>query len=151
MDEALNLHILRNVIANLTNFRKRQFSCRDNALCSLLPPKSVGLIVCVVCLCRNVNFDLRTDLLCNHEHSGIRDDQRIRLDFLQLFKIFACPRQVIIVCQNIGSHIYLHIMFMCKADSRLHLILRKILCFRAQSKCLTANIHRICAKYDSSL
>ena len=58
---------------------------------------------------------------------------------------------VIIVSENIGSHIDLDSACMGKFHTLAHLLQRKIFCLRPQSKGFTADIDRICAKNNCYL
>ena len=82
----------------------------------------------------------------DRKDSRIRDDQSVRSIRLHVFKlrqILTHTIQIIVMCQNIGSHIHLHLMRMCESDTFRHLLLREVLGLCPKSKRLTSDIDRI--------
>ena len=151
MDKAFNLHLLRDMVSDLSDFFQRQLSCRHDSFGPLLPPEVKSAVIRVICLGTNMPFNLRTDLLCHLEDCRICNNQCIRSHLLQFSQIFPDTLQIRIMCQDIHCNMYLCSVLMCKCNSFPHVISRKVLCFCAQTKCLTADVHRISTKYDRSL
>ena len=151
MDECFNLHILRNMLSDLFNLRKRKLSGCYHTLCSQIVPETICLIVSIVCLCTDMTFDFRAYFLCIHIDSRVCNDQCIRLQFFQFCQIFPHTRQIIIMGQNIYSHINFHSMFMGKSDSFLHIFMGKVLCFGTKSKGFSTDIYCICSENNSNL
>ena len=114
MNKSLDLHIFRNSASNLANLFQRQFSCCHHSLGSHLIPELVCTIIGVICLSTNVTFDLRTYFFCDLIDSRIRNNQCIRSDFPEFFKILPDALQILIMCQNISCDVYFYTMFVGK-------------------------------------
>ena len=85
MNEAFNFQIIRNVLPDFRNLAERQLSGGNHSLCPQLMPEQVGHIVGIIGLGGDMNLNLRTYLSGHGEQSRIRNDKRIRFDFLQFF------------------------------------------------------------------
>ena len=90
-----------------------------------------------------MTLNLRTYLFCNLKHPRICNDQCIRFNLSQLFKIFSYPFKIIVVGKNICCNIHFYIMCMCEFYSLFHFFHRKIFCFRTQPKCFSSDIYCI--------
>ena len=143
MDKSLDFHILRNVSTDFPDFLKGKLSGSHHALCTKLVPEAIGFIIGVICLGTDMALDFRTDFPGIRENPRICNDQCVRLQILQFFQIFLHSRQIIVMCQDIHGHINLHSMLMGKGNSRLHVLMGKILGFCTQSKGLSPDIHSI--------
>ena len=88
MDEALDLHILRNMFADLANFLQGQLPRRYHALRALFIPEKERPVVCIICLCADMDLHLRENASGNLKNTRIGNNQRIRLDFFQFCEIF---------------------------------------------------------------
>ncbi len=95
----------------------------------------------------DVNF--RADFPRQRKHAGVSYDQRIRLQFLKLPKIIPSSFQVIVMCQNIRSHIHFNALPMGKSNPLRHLLCRKIFRLGTQPESFAADIYRIRAKNNS--
>ena len=82
MDKSLDLHILRNLSSDLPNLCQGKLPCRHNTLRSLAVPEQVCSIIRVVCLSTDMARNLRADFFCNVKDTRIRDNQRVRTNFL---------------------------------------------------------------------
>ena len=90
MDKGFNIHILWDVITDFSDFTKRKFAGGYHTLCAHLVPEIEGTIVCIVRLCTDMTFDIRTDFLCQHKNSWVSDDKTVwsvRFHIVQFFKI----------------------------------------------------------------
>ena len=90
-----------------------------------------------------MNFDIRTVFFCQKEHSGIRNQNGIGADLSELAKIFSRFLKVIIMRKNIGGHINLYAMLVCKGNCFLHFFLREVLRLGTKPERLSADIYRI--------
>ena len=81
MDERLNLEFIRNMFTDIFDFPQRKLPCRDDPLCPELMPEEACLIVCVIGLRTDMKLQIRGVTLREHEHTGVRDKDRIRPDF----------------------------------------------------------------------
>ena len=120
VDKCLNLHIIRNPVSDLADLFERQLPCRYHTFGSHLIPELIRSIVGIVRLGTDVAFDLRTYFFCNLIYTRIRNDQRIRSDLFQLFKIFPNAFEILIMCQNVGCDIHFDTMFMGKPNAFCH-------------------------------
>ncbi len=95
-----------------------------------------------------MDLNLRTDALRDPENTRIGDDERIRADLLQFFKIFLHPGKIVIMCQNIRRHIYFYAVFMCERNACAHLFHRKIFRLSAKPESFPADIHGVRSEND---
>ena len=151
VNKALDLHIIRDSLSNLADLLKRKLTCGNDTLCAETMPEQIRSIVRVVRLCTDMNLHLRKHALCDLKDTRIRDDQCIRTNLFQLLKIHLHTLKILIVCENICRHIDFRSMLMCKLNSCLHVLSRKVLCLCTQSKCLTTDIYGIRAVNHSRL
>ncbi len=149
MHEALYLHILRNIIPDLPDLLQRQFSGRYHPLRALFMPEAVRHIVGIVRLRGNMNICFGTDFPCQHKHTGIRYNQRIRPQIPQLSEIVRRPFQIIIVRHNICRYIYTNISLMGAGNPLRHLFHGKIFRLCPQAVSLAANINGVRPKNNS--
>ena len=143
MDEALDLHILRDPLPDLPDLLKGQLPGGHHPLRSQLMPEQIRPIVGVVGLGADVDLHVREHPLGNGKYPRVRDDQSVGTDIPQLLKIRLHPGQILIVGQDIGGDIHLHAPGMGKGDPFPDLIVGKILRFRPEAERLAAEIHRI--------
>ena len=87
MDKRLYLEFVRDMCADLTDFRKRKLPGRNDAARSERMPEAVCPVIRVVRLRADMAGNLGTHLLCEHKHRRIRDNQRVRPDVTKLLKI----------------------------------------------------------------
>ena len=154
MDKALNFHLRRDFFSNSFDFYQGKFSGRYYSFSSQFPPEQIGFVIRVIRLCRNMHLHLGPYFLGDHEHSGIGNDQCVRLfrfHIPQLGKIFSRTVEIVIVCQNIGGHINFHAMGMGKSHSLRHLFAAEILRFGPQSECFSANVYSVCSEHHRGL
>ena len=90
-----------------------------------------------------MNFHLGKHPSGNGKHSRVRNNQRIRADFLKLSEIFLHTVQIPVMCKNIGRNINPDSMLMGKFYSFPDFFVGKILCLGAQAKGLSAQINRV--------
>ena len=121
MDKCLDLHIIRNVCTDLTDFLQGKLSGTYHTFRTKIIPETVCLIVGIVGLCTDVAFDLRADFFCIHKDSRICNDQGVRTDLFQLLKIFPYSLKISVMSQDIHCHINFYTMIMCKFDSLTHI------------------------------
>ena len=151
MNEALNLHILRNVVPDFLNLLKRKLSGRYHSLSSLIIPEPVGQIVGIVGLCRNMPLDFRALLHGYRIHAGVRDDEGVGLKLLKLPKVFPGSIQVVIVRQNIGGYIYLLTSLVSIAYAFCHIFMREVLGLGTQTEGLSSYIYGIRSVFNCHL
>ena len=82
-------------------------------------PETVGAVIGVVCLRTDMALDLGTDFLSNHINARIGNDQRIRPDLSEARRNTLHTVEISIVRQDIGGHVYFHIMGMGKSNPLL--------------------------------
>ena len=146
MYKALNLHLFRNILPDLTYFLQGKLPCGHHPLCTQLPPEQICPIVSVIGLSGNMDLCLRPHFLGDGKHTGIGNDQCIRrggLQIPQFPKIVFRTLQITIMRQNISRHIHLHPTLMGKGYPLRHFFHGKILGLRTQAKRLSAYINRI--------
>ena len=151
VDKAFDFQLFRYLTPYFPNFLQRQFPGGNNPFRPLAVPEQERLIICVICLCGNMNINFRADLSGQHKHSGICYNQRIRLQFLQFPEIFPRPAQITVMRQYIRRHMHFDAMGMGKAYPFRHIRSAEVLCFGSQPKCLTADIYGICTEHYGSL
>ena len=151
MHKCLNLHIIRNMGTDLPDFLQRKLSCSHHSLRSQLIPETIRFIIGIIGLGTDMALNFRTDFSGISKNSRICDNEPVRLQFLQLFQIFPDTCEIIVMCQNIHSHINLHSMLMGKCNSLCHILMGKILCLCTESKSFPADIYSICPKDHSNL
>ena len=148
VDKCLDFQIIRDMGADLFNFFQRKFTGGDDTAGSLAIPEMIGAVIRIICLCTDMTVDLRADFFCDIEHARIRNDQRIRPDLFQFFKIFPHARQILIMSQDICRNIDFHALLMGKADPFFHLLHGEIFRFGAKAESFATDIDRISAEYD---
>ena len=151
MDKGLDLQLLRNIVADLTDLLEGQLTGRHYTLGPQLMPEPIGTIVGIIGLGADVQFHLRQHFFGDGKYTGIGDDQRIGADLSQLFKILAHAIQILIMRQDIGSHIYFYAVFMGKSDTGSHVFHGEIFRLGTQTKSLSSNVHGIRAVDHRSL
>ena len=144
MDEGLNLHLLRDMGTDVLNLCKGQLTGSNHTGGSHIPPEIKGSVIGVVGLGTDMNLNIGIQrILGNHEHTGICNQDRIRMHFVQLFEILLGLWQVIIMGQNIGGNVHLHIPLMGELYSFHHLFMGKVLGLGTKSEGFSTDIHRI--------
>ena len=98
-----------------------------------------------------MSLNLWTNLLRNVKYTRISNNQSIRTDFFQLFKIFSHPMKILIMRKDIRCHIHLDITGMGKLNSFFHFFHGKVLRLCPQPECFAANIHGVCPENDRCL
>ena len=92
-----------------------------------------------------MQFHLRQNFFSDGKDTGIRNDQSIGADLLQFFKILTNAIQILIMSQNIGSHVHFHPILMGKSNAGRHIFHGKILGLGTQAESLTADIYCVSA------
>ena len=151
VDKGLDLHILRDLRPDFPDLLQGKLPGRDDPLRPLLLPEPPGEIIRIVGLGADVAFNLRADLFCQHKNARIRDDQRIRPQFLQLLEILPNPRQIPVVGQDIRRHMNPHAMSMGEGDALPHILHGKILRLGPKAVGLSADIDRVRAEGHGGL
>ena len=154
MDKALNFHLRRDFFSNSFDFCQGKFSGRYYSFSSQFPPEQIGFVIRVIRLCGNMHLHLGPYFLGDHEHSGIRNDQCVRLfrfHIPQLSKIFSGTIEIIVVCQDVCGHIDFHTMGMGKSHSLRHLFAAEIFRLGTQSESLSANVYSVCSEHHRGL
>ena len=98
-----------------------------------------------------MDLHLRQDPLCSHKHAWIGNDQSVRADFPQLFKIFLHSRKIVVMGEDIGCDVHLHAPLMGKGDPFPDLFICKIFSLRPESKGLASKINGVGSIDHSSL
>ena len=145
MNKTLNLHLLRYMRTDFSNFRQRQFPCGNHPGRALLIPEVICGIIGAVCLGADMTVNLRTFLFCDHKNSRIGYDQGVRTDFFQFPEILTNPFQIFIMGNDICRNIYLYPVFMGKGYPCFHIFHCKVLCFRAETIHFPADVYCICS------
>ena len=146
VDKALHLHIRRYILPDFPDFLKGKLPGTDHPLCPQLMPEPVGHIIGVVCLRGNVDINFRADSFCQHKHSRVRDNQRVRRKLPEFFKIFFGSRQIPVMRQNVCRHMHPHVSGMGKGDSLFHILMGKVFGFGAQAESLSSYVYGVRAE-----
>ena len=121
VDETLYFHVLRNIVLYLSDLLKRQLSCSNRPLRSLLIPEAECAIVCIISLSGNMDIYLWAYTPCDHKHSGIGYYHRIGLYSLKLFKISFRFLKIAVVSKYISGHMDLNTVSMGIGNACLHI------------------------------
>ena len=89
-------------------------------------PEIIGPVVGIIRLGTDMGLNFRTNLPGNLEYPRIGNNQGVRADFLQFFKIRFHPVQISVMGQNIGRHENPGTMGMGEFNAFLHILHGKI-------------------------
>ena len=151
MNKGLNLHIFRNLPADLPQFLQRQLPGRHHPFCALLIPEPPGQIIGIIGLRADMPLDLRADFFCQHKHARVRNDQRVRLQLPQLLKIGTDSLQIPVMSQNIRRHMNAYAMLVSELDSFFHILRGKIFRLGSETEGFSADVDSIRAESHGSL
>ena len=145
MHKGFDFHICRNFFTDFTNFTERKFSGNNHTSCAQLIPHTSTLVVCVVCLCRNMDFQIRCRFSCYSKYTQIRNQYSVCTQFVDFLEIVSHAFKIRIVSKDISCDIYFRAMFMGKADTFRHSFFIEIFCFCTQTICFAADVNSISA------
>ena len=144
MNKGFDFHIRRNFFANFANFTQGKFSGNNHTSRTQLIPHAGTLVVGVVCLCRNMDFQIRSRFSCHSKYTQVRNQYSISTKFINFFEIVSHTFKICIVSKDIGCDIYFCTMFMGKTDPFCHSFFIEIFRFCTKAVCFAANVNGIC-------
>ena len=106
-------------------------------------PEQEGLVIDIVCLRRDMNGNIRAEPFRAHEHARICYQQSVGLHDGKLSQIVIRLLKVLVVGEDIDSHIDLNAMGMGIIDALAHLLRAEVFSLCPKREGLSADIDRV--------
>ena len=143
MYKRFDLQLIRNIGPDLPDLGQAQLPSANDTLRPESVPEQKGFIIHIVCLGGDMERNLRADSPGKRKKTRIRHKERIRFQLPEKGQVFVRLLQILIVCQYVDGHIYLHAMRMRPGYALTHLIFREINCLCPKGICFSPDVDRV--------